>query len=92
VTDKVVAYITRGDKLLVFSHPLYPEAGIQVPAGTIKKGESPDKAVIREAREETELHELETCSFLGVRKHDLSQYGTAVVLQRYFFHLVANQS
>ncbi len=85
--DKVVAYITQGNKLLVFSHPLYPEAGIQVPAGTIKKGEPPDKAVIREAREETGLHELRMRSFLGVREHDLSPHGIAEVHQRYFFHL-----
>ncbi len=91
MTDKVVAYITQGDKLLVFSHPLYSEAGIQVPAGTIKKGESPNEAVIREAREETGLHELEIRSFLGVREHDLSPYGSAEVHRRYFFHLECRQ-
>jgi ribosomal-protein-alanine N-acetyltransferase len=87
MTDKVVAYITQGDKLLVFSHPLYPEAGIQVPAGTIEKGEPPDDAALREAREETGLHELEMRSFLGVREHDLSPYGIPEVYRRYFFHL-----
>jgi ribosomal-protein-alanine N-acetyltransferase len=87
MTDKVIAYITQGDKLLVFSHPLFPEAGIQVPAGTIEKGESPDKAALREAREETGLHELEIRSFLGVREHDLSLYGIPEVYRRYFFHL-----
>ena len=91
MTDKVVAYITQGDKLLVFSHPLHPEAEIQVPAGTIEKDESPDKAVIREAREETGLHQLEIRSFLGVREHDLSQYGIAEVHRRYFFHLECRQ-
>jgi len=91
MTDKVVAYITRGDKLLVFSHPLHPEAGIQVPAGTIEEGESPDEAALREAREETGLHELEICSFLGVREHDLSPYGMAKVHRRYFFHLECRQ-
>ena len=91
MTDKVVAYVTQRDKLLVFSHPLYPEAGIQAPAGTIEKDESPDEAVIRESREETGLHELETRSFLGVREHDLSRYGIAEVHQRYFFHLECRQ-
>ena len=33
--QKVVAYITNGQRLLVFTHPLSPEAGIQVPAGTM---------------------------------------------------------
>ncbi len=87
MTDKVVAYITQKDKLLVFSHPLFPEAGIQVPAGTIKPGELPGDAVLREAREETGLHELEIRSFLGVREHDLSQYGIAEVHRRHFFHI-----
>jgi ribosomal-protein-alanine N-acetyltransferase len=91
MTDKVVAYITQGDKLLVFSHPLYPEAGIQVPAGTIKQGEPPDDAVLREAREETGLHELEIHSFLGVREHDLSPYGISEVHRRHFFHLECRQ-
>ena len=89
--DKVIAYITQGDKLLVFSHPLHPEAGIQVPAGTIEKDESPDEAVIREAREETGLHQLEMRSFLGARQHDLSPYGIAEVIQRYFYHLDCRQ-
>ena len=87
ITNKVIAYITQGDKLLVFNHPLHPEAGIQVPAGTIKRGESPDKAVIREAREETGLHQLEIRSFLGVREQDWSLYGLAEVHRRHFFHI-----
>ena len=45
---KVLAYVTRlrnGDvELLVFDHRDAPEAGIQVPAGTIEPGESPDVA------------------------------------------------
>jgi len=41
ITEKVVAYITQGDRPLVFSHPLCPEAGVQVPAGTIEEGEAP---------------------------------------------------
>jgi 8-oxo-dGTP pyrophosphatase MutT (NUDIX family)/RimJ/RimL family protein N-acetyltransferase len=91
MTNKVVAYITQGDKLLVFSHPMHPKAGIQVPAGTIEDNESPEQAALREAREETGLHGLEMRSFLGVREHDLSLYGIADVHQRYFFHLECRQ-
>jgi hypothetical protein len=40
--DKVFAYITHTDRLLVFSHPDFPEADIQVPAGTVKQDEPPD--------------------------------------------------
>jgi 8-oxo-dGTP diphosphatase len=85
---KVVAYITQEDKLLVFSHPHHPEAGIQVPAGTVEEDESPREAVLREAREETGLDDLEIQSYLGVREHDLSAYGRSEVGRQHFFHLV----
>lgn len=91
VTDKIIAYVTQGDKLLVFSHPLYPEAGIQVPAGTVKPGELPDEAALREIREETGLHELEMRSFLGVSEYDLSPPGRTQVQRRYFFHVECRQ-
>ncbi len=38
---KVYAYITHGHRLLVFSHRDFPEAGIQVPGGTMEEGEDP---------------------------------------------------
>jgi NUDIX domain-containing protein len=50
---KAFAYITNRNRLLVFIHPFAPEAGIQVPAGTIKADERPKEAVLREAFEET---------------------------------------
>lgn len=53
--EKVLAYITRGDELLVFEHAGNPDAGIQVPAGTVEPGESLEKAVLREVQEETGL-------------------------------------
>ena len=87
ITGKVVAYITQGDRLLVFSHPAFPEAGIQVPAGTMKEGEAPEEAVLREAREESGLDELEIRSLLGVQDYDLAAYGRAEIQRRYFFHL-----
>lgn len=58
ISRKAIAYITQGDRLLVFRQPQYPEAGIQVPGGTIEDGESADEAALREAREETGLAEL----------------------------------
>ncbi len=58
-TEKVTAYITDGDKLLVFSHPHHPDAGIQVPTGTVEQSEPLDDAVLREAHEETGLDNLE---------------------------------
>lgn len=87
-TEKVIAYITHGDRLLVFSHPHHPEAGIQVPAGTVEEGEAPEAAVLREAREETGLAGLQISSYLGAREYDLSPHGRCEVQRRHFFHLV----
>jgi hypothetical protein len=36
---KVIAYITNRDRLFLLRHTAYPEAGIQVPAGTVEAGE-----------------------------------------------------
>lgn len=53
---KVAAFITRGSgqqqELLVIEHP---NAGTQLPAGTVEPDEEPDTAVIREIKEETGL-------------------------------------
>lgn len=55
--QRVLIYITRrADELLVFEHPpLYSDAGIQVPAGGVDAGETPDQTAVRETREETGL-------------------------------------
>src|SRR5262245_16103520 len=54
---KVLAYVLRrgasGElELLVFQHPT---AGLQVPAGTIDEGDSPEAGVVRELAEESGL-------------------------------------
>lgn len=60
VIPKVLAYITRQGgtcrEVLVFRHDEHPEAGIQVPAGTVADGESLQEALQREVLEETGLH------------------------------------
>ena len=33
--QKAFAYITHGNRLLVFRHVHHPEAGVQVPVGTV---------------------------------------------------------
>lgn len=67
---KALAYITRqaqdGVQLLVFTHRDFPEAGIQVPAGTMEAGECPEDAVLREAFEESGLEKLGIVRQLGV--------------------------
>jgi 8-oxo-dGTP pyrophosphatase MutT (NUDIX family) len=88
--QKVYAYITYEDQLLLFRHTRYPEAGIQVPGGTVEEGETPEEAVLREAREETGLNELSIRTYLGATEFDLSAVGSIGIHQRHFFHLLFN--
>ena len=55
--DKAVCYVVQDGHLLVFTHLRHPMhvTGVQVPAGTIKAGEAPDWAALRELHEETGL-------------------------------------
>jgi 8-oxo-dGTP pyrophosphatase MutT (NUDIX family) len=88
VSEKVYAYITQGEQLLVFRHVDAPEAGIQVPGGTVHPGESRPEAVLREAFEETGLSGLEIVAKLGDTWFELAAYGRAdEVHRRHFFHL-----
>ena len=83
---KVAAYITRGDELLVFTHRDFPEAGVQVPAGTVEEGETLDAAVLREVHEETGLPPtaVRNTAFLGRRLWKAGPY----CHDRYFYHLL----
>ncbi len=72
---KAFAYITHGDRLLVFRHPAAPDAGIQVPAGSMRTGERPEDAVLREAREETGLADLVLVGALGEHRRDMADVG-----------------
>ncbi len=83
--DKAFAYITFGGHLLVFEHVGIPEAGIQVPAGTIDNGESPNDAVIREATEETGLSAFGQVAFLGIAEFDVRPFGKDELHRRHFF-------
>lgn len=84
---KVFAYVTHGDRLLVFRHPVAPDAGIQVPAGSVREGERPEVAVMREAREETGLTGLTLVRPLGEYERDMSDFGLDETHHRYFYHL-----
>jgi 8-oxo-dGTP pyrophosphatase MutT (NUDIX family) len=72
--EKVTAFITRpsqdGHDLLLFQHP---HAGIQVPAGTVENGETPQQAVVREAAEETGLTSLSIQRYLDCAEQKLPQ-------------------
>jgi len=70
LVGKVTAFVTResdrGRELVLLEHP---NAGIQIPAGTVEPGETPAQAVMREAREETGLDHLSIRRYLGRREY-----------------------
>jgi 8-oxo-dGTP pyrophosphatase MutT (NUDIX family) len=69
ILEKVTAFITSDDgrSLLLFQHP---NAGVQIPAGTVEADETPAEAVLREAAEETGLAiaSLSVRRYLGCRE------------------------
>lgn len=84
---KVVAYVVRDDRLLVFTHDLVPieVAGVQVPAGTIEPDESPADAVVREVLEETRIA-ARVIGELGVEDYDVWP-SKAEMHEHHFFQL-----
>ena len=72
--EKVTAFVTRerngAKELLLFKHPT---AGIQLPAGTVEDGETPDTAVIREVLEETALRNVKIEQSLGCIENELEE-------------------
>jgi 8-oxo-dGTP pyrophosphatase MutT (NUDIX family) len=85
-TKKVLAYVTREKHLLVFRQPDFPEAGIQVPAGTIEDNESPLDAVKREVTEETGLKDFTIVSKLGIFYYDMTAYRNEIQA-RHVYHV-----
>jgi 8-oxo-dGTP pyrophosphatase MutT (NUDIX family) len=93
VHAKVIAYIVRGDSLVVFVHdddmnPIL-ESGLQVPAGTVQEGEEPAAAVLREAFEETGLVGLRIVRYLG--RDEITWPGSPPHI-RHFFHLTVDDA
>jgi 8-oxo-dGTP diphosphatase len=87
--QKVVAYIVRDDRLLVFLHADdagFDESGLQVPAGSVEAGELPEAAALREAFEETGLDGLRVERYLGASEFDMRPYADAIHV-RHFYHL-----
>lgn len=84
---KAVGYVVRGGRLLVLAHDDVPltVTGVQVPAGTIEDGETPEDAVVREVREETGLP-VRIVRALGVQHYDVWP-AKPEIHERHFFHL-----
>jgi 8-oxo-dGTP pyrophosphatase MutT (NUDIX family) len=87
LVEKAFAYVTHRERLLVFKHLGIPEAGVQVPAGTLEPGEAPAAAARREAEEETGLRDFDDAVPLGVESFDARPFGRHEVHRRHFFHL-----
>lgn len=87
VVRKVVGYIVRDDRLVVFTHDDIPlvVTGVQVPAGTIEADETPNDAVVREVLEETGL-DTRIVSNLGMEQYD-ARPTKPEIHERYFFQL-----
>lgn len=90
IKHKVYAYITHSDRRLIFSHPDFPEAGLQVPGGTMEAGEDPADAVMREAFEETGLRNLRLGTFLG--QYDDTLTASGEIQRRRFYHLICDET
>ena len=86
--EKSVAYITHQHRLLVFIHLDFPEAGVQVPGGTLRRGEDPAMAAMRESKEETGLENLRLIRHLGTQEIPDSQSDPAW-FRRHFYHIEA---
>lgn len=87
---KVFAYITRGPEdhkeLLVFEHKGEPEAGLQVPGGTIEEDEMLIDALYREVQEETGLPRV-VLEFEGkIHKYNYYPEHQDKVYERNIFH------
>ncbi|MFN6565013.1 MAG: NUDIX hydrolase [Nostoc sp. ChiSLP01] len=83
---KVIAYITNKDELMVFVHTDFPEAGIQVPAGTVEESEEPSEAVMREIFEESGIRGVRLIELLGIYQYNMSPYREEIQ-ERYVYHL-----
>ena len=92
-TNKAVCYIVSEGHLLVIAHRDIPlnEVGVQVPAGTVKPGEDPAAAALREAAEETGLTDLKVVRKLGEADYDISPYRREL-MRRHFYELTTDCS
>lgn len=84
---KVVLYATWCGRLLVFNQPDHPEAGVQVPGGTVWPAESIEDGARREFVEETGFAAPEVLTLLGEAAYVYEAGGLRHEHARSFFHL-----
>lgn len=87
IVEKAVCYVIAEGHLLVFTHDDVDilVTGVQVPAGTVQKDETPAHAAARELFEETGLRGTVSRS-LGTELYDLSPARDEIA-RRHFFQL-----
>ena len=90
---KTYPYVMRrqeqGVRVLVFRHRDFPEAGVQVPGGTVEAGETLEAAILREVFEESGLRGLRIVRYLGALEYYAAE--RAQWQLRHFFELEAPQ-
>jgi 8-oxo-dGTP pyrophosphatase MutT (NUDIX family)/predicted DNA-binding protein (MmcQ/YjbR family) len=85
IVRKSIGYVTRGRRVLFFRATETPEAGAELPGGTLEPDEDPNQGLLREIYEETGLSRFAPPRLLGVVTFDPGD-GEEVHL-RHFFHL-----
>lgn len=58
--------------------------GLQVPAGTVEIGESPESAAIRELIEETGYNTFELAGYLGKCEYNINPYRNELQVRHFF--------
>lgn len=88
ITDKALAYILNDHRLLVlrYTGQALEHTGLHVPGGTIRPGETPAEAAVRETHEETGVCELKLVTYLGQASYDITPLRPEVQ-RRHYFHL-----
>jgi 8-oxo-dGTP pyrophosphatase MutT (NUDIX family) len=89
---KAYGYVTRvrdeKTQVLVFRHKDIPEAGIQIPKGTVKEDEDTYNAVIREIKEETGIQSFEVNNLIS---EDYWENDDGAIHNRYFYKIICNE-
>lgn len=82
---KALAYCIDNGRLLVLRHLDFgpEEVGLQVPGGSIKDGESPSEAAMRELCEETGRNAFEVVAELGCDTYDITPHRDEVQDRHY---------
>lgn len=74
--------------MLTFTHRDFPDAGVQIPAGTVSEGEALEAALWREVEEESGLRREQLTLVGPIAMHTHPDWGEAGIVE-HLFHLRA---